>query len=318
MSDRVVLDLDVLGAALIRGRAGIPPMSPHQEAPILRALDAGDALLAEVRRLDTPYRRHQEWPTEAERRLRDTIPPVISGGHNTGIRLVAADDLRSVLDTYWKAFSDGQHEVERLSARLETAEAEVRRLREALELIESEPITPGVGCHWCGYSLEHKRHSPTCAATIAGAALAPQPRAPSPPSGEDEPTAWCGRCSGTGWTEGGKTLKTPCPDCAEDEDRRLPDDLFGDPVPPAPLGEAQQGTGGIAAVEALHRAVQAPSGDLREAAERFLAKYDEVEPAIVDAFAFKQGHGMTYTGPDFGEELKALRLALSPAPKDGT
>lgn len=31
--------------------------------------------------------------------------------------------------------------------------------------------------------------------------------------------SWCARCSGTGWTEGGRTLKTPCPDCAADEAR---------------------------------------------------------------------------------------------------
>jgi hypothetical protein len=33
----------------------------------------------------------------------------------------------------------------------------------------------------------------------------------SPEPSHIEP--WCARCSGTGWTEGGATLKTPCPDC---------------------------------------------------------------------------------------------------------
>ena len=52
-------------------------------------------------------------------------------------------------------------------------------------------------------------------------------------------------------------------------------------------------------------------GDLEKAVEAFVAKYDLCEGAITGAFAFQQNHGLPYSGPNFGEELKALRAALS-------
>lgn len=43
----------------------------------------------------------------------------------------------------------------------------------------------------------------------------------------------------------------------------------------------------------------------------FLAKYAECEPSLTSAFVFQQMHLGPYTGPNFGEELAALRKTLA-------
>lgn len=49
----------------------------------------------------------------------------------------------------------------------------------------------------------------------------------------------------------------------------------------------------------------------RETVETFLKKYDEVEPAMTNAFAFQQNHIGPYAGPNWGKELEALRDLVS-------
>lgn len=53
------------------------------------------------------------------------------------------------------------------------------------------------------------------------------------------------------------------------------------------------------------------SDKLREAAEALLAKLDECEPHVADAFLHRQLRVGTYTGPNYGDELDRLRQALS-------
>lgn len=55
---------------------------------------------------------------------------------------------------------------------------------------------------------------------------------------------------------------------------------------------------------------------MRAAAQAFIDKYAECEPAVNSAFAFQQNHGVTYHGPNYGKELTALRAALQEK-KDG-
>ncbi len=52
-------------------------------------------------------------------------------------------------------------------------------------------------------------------------------------------------------------------------------------------------------------------GFLEHAIKTFLVKYDEIKPAVDSAFFFQQNHGFAYTGPNWGEELDALRAAVS-------
>jgi len=49
---------------------------------------------------------------------------------------------------------------------------------------------------------------------------------------------------------------------------------------------------------------------VRNAAKALVAKLRQVEPAIIDAFAFRQLHGHQYKGETFGNELDALMHAL--------
>jgi hypothetical protein len=49
---------------------------------------------------------------------------------------------------------------------------------------------------------------------------------------------------------------------------------------------------------------------LRAAARALVAKLDECGPAIDDAFTHRQMRVGPYTGPNYGEELEALREAL--------
>lgn len=51
-------------------------------------------------------------------------------------------------------------------------------------------------------------------------------------------------------------------------------------------------------------------GELVAALEKFLAKWDQVEPAINNAFAIQHFHGMPYSGPTIETELAELRSAL--------
>ncbi len=54
--------------------------------------------------------------------------------------------------------------------------------------------------------------------------------------------------------------------------------------------------------------------DLAAVVIAFLAKYDRVEPAMVNAFVFKMNHGLPYAGENWGEELKAMREAVAALP----
>jgi len=49
---------------------------------------------------------------------------------------------------------------------------------------------------------------------------------------------------------------------------------------------------------------------LREAAQAFVDKLAEIQPAIDDMCLMEQIHGRQYSGPTYGEELKALNEAL--------
>lgn len=60
------------------------------------------------------------------------------------------------------------------------------------------------------------------------------------------------------------------------------------------------------------------SADLREIVIAFLAKYDEIEPALHGAFAFMANHSCPYSGPTWELELLALREAVEPKGEDGT
>lgn len=56
---------------------------------------------------------------------------------------------------------------------------------------------------------------------------------------------------------------------------------------------------------------------LREAVENFLDKWDRVKPAITNAFALAQFHGVgPYRGPTLEIELVNLRAALAPPQDD--
>lgn len=55
----------------------------------------------------------------------------------------------------------------------------------------------------------------------------------------------------------------------------------------------------------------ASMSDLAAADAAFVAKLDECQPHIDGAFVFAHVHGQTYTGPNYGEELKALKSALA-------
>lgn len=62
---------------------------------------------------------------------------------------------------------------------------------------------------------------------------------------------------------------------------------------------------------ALSTLTPSPAVDLlREAATAFVAKLDECQPYIDSAFFQMANNGMPHTGPQYGEELKALRAAL--------
>lgn len=47
--------------------------------------------------------------------------------------------------------------------------------------------------------------------------------------------------------------------------------------------------------------------ELGAAASNFIKKYDAVKPAIDNAFSIAHVHGHVYSGPNYGEELEALR-----------
>lgn len=64
----------------------------------------------------------------------------------------------------------------------------------------------------------------------------------------------------------------------------------------------------------LARTSQANEGEIERLARAFVAKLDECQPYIDSAFFHMTNHGMGHTGPQYGEELEALRQALSPSP----
>jgi hypothetical protein len=51
--------------------------------------------------------------------------------------------------------------------------------------------------------------------------------------------------------------------------------------------------------------------ELAETARVFLARHDEIEPAVTARFQFAQIHGMAYKGPTYEHEIAAFRFALS-------
>ena len=57
-------------------------------------------------------------------------------------------------------------------------------------------------------------------------------------------------------------------------------------------------------------ALEARHARVREAAEALVAKLDAVDDAVAGAFAFAALHGMAYSGPNYADELSALRAAL--------
>jgi hypothetical protein len=57
-------------------------------------------------------------------------------------------------------------------------------------------------------------------------------------------------------------------------------------------------------------------GEVERLARAFIAKLDECQPYIDTAFVQMANHGMPYTGPQYGEELDALRAALNPEGSD--
>lgn len=56
---------------------------------------------------------------------------------------------------------------------------------------------------------------------------------------------------------------------------------------------------------------------MEEAARAFIAKFDECLPHIDGAFAFMAMHGGDYKGPNFADELRALRTALDTENRSG-
>jgi hypothetical protein len=69
----------------------------------------------------------------------------------------------------------------------------------------------------------------------------------------------------------------------------------------------------ILAKEYLARATKAEAKleAMREAAQVLVDKLDEVAPHISGQTAYMLAHGIKYDGPNYGEELKSLRQALS-------
>ena len=63
-------------------------------------------------------------------------------------------------------------------------------------------------------------------------------------------------------------------------------------------------------VLAIYDALSASHARVREAAEALVAKLDAVDDAVAGAFAFAALHGMAYSGPNYADELSALRAAL--------
>lgn len=63
--------------------------------------------------------------------------------------------------------------------------------------------------------------------------------------------------------------------------------------------------------QAYTASLEASIAKLVEAITAFLAKWDECEPHVDDAFFHRQLRMGAYTGPQFGEELKALRAIIS-------
>lgn len=55
---------------------------------------------------------------------------------------------------------------------------------------------------------------------------------------------------------------------------------------------------------------EAALAPLRAVVEAFLAKLEQVKPAIDGAFVMGHVHGARYTGPTIGEEIEAMRRAL--------
>jgi hypothetical protein len=55
-------------------------------------------------------------------------------------------------------------------------------------------------------------------------------------------------------------------------------------------------------------------GVTQQAARALVAKLDECEPHITDAFLHRELRCGPYEGPNYGEELKALRRLLTDAP----
>ena len=60
-------------------------------------------------------------------------------------------------------------------------------------------------------------------------------------------------------------------------------------------------------------AAEARLAALEAVARAFVAKYDlpEIRAGLSSAYQMAHVHGWVYTGPDFGDELDALRSALS-------
>lgn len=61
-------------------------------------------------------------------------------------------------------------------------------------------------------------------------------------------------------------------------------------------------------------AAEAALAPLRAVVEAFLAKWEQVKPAIDGAFVMGHVHGARYTGPTIGEEIEAMRRALPADP----
>lgn len=94
---------------------------------------------------------------------------------------------------------------------------------------------------------------------------------------------------------------------------------------PALRDEASQVA--LIAAEELHKAsdeierlrtslerVQRERDTLKRLSEELVAKLDAVSPYLTSQVVFMQAHGQFYDGPNYGEELKALRAALSSPP----
>lgn len=60
-----------------------------------------------------------------------------------------------------------------------------------------------------------------------------------------------------------------------------------------------------ATVEAQARELE----KLRALLRAFLVKWDQVEPAIINAFLLQQIHGMPYSGPTIAAEWEQMRAA---------